>query len=122
MTGGPVDFVANDGNGRDADPSDPGDWVTVADKTNYADCRDPGEVAPYTPMDSSWHGTHMAGIVAATANNSVGIAGIGWNVRVVPIRALGKCGGDLSDIAEAVRWAAGLPVATAFRSIRTTLR
>ena len=64
----------------------------------------------YTAIDSSWHGTHMAGVVAATANNAVGIAGIGWNVRVLPVRALGKCGGDLGDIAEAVRWAAGLPV------------
>ena len=80
VTGGPANFVANDGNGRDPDPSDPGDWVTVADKTNYADCRDPGEMAPYTAVDSSWHGTHMAGIVAATANNAAGIAGIGWNI------------------------------------------
>ena len=111
VTGAPANFVANDGNGRDPDPSDPGDWITVADKTNYADCRDPGEVAPpYTAVDSSWHGTHMAGVVAATANNAAGIAGIGWNIFVVPIRALGKCGGDLSDIAEALRWAAALQV------------
>jgi serine protease len=106
----PANFVANDGNGRDADPSDPGDWITAAEKALYpADCAI-GETAPYAVSDSSWHGTHMAGIVAATANNAVGIAGIGWNVKVVPIRALGKCGGDLDDIAEAVRWAAGLPV------------
>jgi len=106
----PANFVANDGNGRDADPSDPGDWITVQEKTLYpTDCA-MGETAPYTVSDSSWHGTHMAGVVAATANNSVGIAGIGWNVRVLPVRALGKCGGDLGDIAEAVRWAAGLPV------------
>ncbi len=106
----PANFVSNDGNGRDADPSDPGDWITVQEKTLYpADCAI-GETAPYQASDSSWHGTHMAGIVAATANNAAGIAGIGWNVRVLPLRALGKCGGDLSDIAEAVRWAAGLPV------------
>lgn len=106
----PANFVANDGNGRDADPSDPGDWITVQEKTLYPNDCAIGETAPYTASDSSWHGTHMAGVVAATANNSVGIAGIGWNVRVVPIRALGKCGGDLGDIAEAVRWAAGLSV------------
>ena len=110
LMGAPADFVANDGNGRDADPSDPGDWVTVADKTNYEDCRDDGEVAPYTAVDSSWHGTHMAGIAAATANNSAGIAGIGWNVKVMPLRALGKCGGSLADIVEAIRWAAQLSV------------
>ena len=53
----------------------------------------------------------MAGIVAATANNGTGIAGIGWNVRVQPLRALGRCGGALTDIADAIRWAAGLDVA-----------
>jgi serine protease len=106
----PVNFVANDGDGRDSDPSDPGDWVTVAEKNQYpADCA-PGETAPYSASDSSWHGTHMAGIAAATANNAVGIAGIGWNVRLLPVRALGKCGGDLDDIADALRWAAGLSV------------
>ncbi len=52
----------------------------------------------------------MAGVVAATGNNGTGIAGIGWNVRVQPLRALGKCGGSLSDIADAIRWAAGLDV------------
>jgi serine protease len=103
----PVNFVANDGNGRDPDPSDPGDWITAAEKVTYKDTCDDGVVGA---SDSSWHGTHMAGIAAATANNAAGIAGIGWNVRIVPIRALGKCGGDLIDIEAAIRWAAGLPV------------
>jgi serine protease len=102
--GSPVlapNFVANDGDGRDPDPTDPGDWLAVADS-----CED----GTSGPLDSSWHGTHMAGVVAATGNNGAGIAGIGWNVRVQPLRALGKCGGSLSDIAEAIRWAAGLDV------------
>ena len=94
-------FVANDGDGRDPDPTDPGDWLTAADN-----CED----GTSGPLESSWHGTHMAGVVAATGNNGTGIAGIGWNVRVQPLRALGKCGGSLSDIAEAIRWAAGLDV------------
>ncbi len=106
----PANFVANDGNGRDADPSDPGDWITAAEKTQYPDECAPGETAPYQTSDSSWHGSHVAGVIAATANNGVGIAGIGWNVKILPVRALGKCGGDLSDIEEAIRWAAGLPV------------
>lgn len=110
----PANFVGNDGNGRDADPSDPGDWITVQEKTQYPDeCTALGEVAPYETSESSWHGSHVAGVVAATANNSLGIAGIGWNVKVLPIRALGKCGGALSDIEEAIRWAAGLAVAGA---------
>ncbi len=103
----PALFVANDGNGRDADPSDPGDWVTTDEETLYPTQCDDGQTGP---QNSSWHGSHMAGVAAATANNSTGIAGIGWNVRILPVRALGKCGGSLSDIAEAIRWAAGLSV------------
>jgi serine protease len=94
-------FVANDGDGRDPDPTDPGDWLTAADS-----CED----GTSGPLESSWHGTHMAGVIAATGNNATGIAGIGWNVRVQPLRALGKCGGALTDIADAIRWAAGLDV------------
>jgi serine protease len=52
----------------------------------------------------------MAGVAAATANNAAGIAGVGWNIRILPLRALGKCGGDLTDIEAAIRWAAGLSV------------
>lgn len=109
----PPGFVANDGNGRDADPSDPGDWITAEEKRLYPDDCAIGETPPYQPSDSSWHGTHMAGLAAATANNGIGIAGAAWNVQVLPVRALGKCGGDLSDIADAIRWSAGLPVAGA---------
>ena len=97
-------FVANDGNGRDADPSDPGDWATLA---NVLDLNTPcTDVA-----DSSWHGTHVAGIIAAAANNAnTGIAGINWTSRILPVRVLGKCGGYTSDIADGIRWAAGLSV------------
>jgi serine protease len=103
----PLNFVENDGqSGWDSDPTDPGDWVTLTEESRYPECDDgvPGA------QESSWHGTHMAGIAAATPNNNLGIAGIGWNVRVQPVRALGKCGGSLSDIAQAIRWAAGLDV------------
>ncbi len=103
----PANFVSNDGDGRDADASDPGDWVTVAEEQAYPTQCDDGNTGP---QNSSWHGSHMAGVAAAMTNNAMGIAGIGWNVRVLPVRALGKCGGSLSDIAEAIRWAAGLPV------------
>ena len=103
----PLNFVANDGDGPDADPTDPGDWVTTTEETQYFSVCDDGVAGP---QDSSWHGTHMTGVVAASSNNGTGIAGIGWNVRVQPVRALGKCGGSLSDIAQAIRWAAGLDV------------
>lgn len=96
--------TANDGSGRDADPSDPGDFVTVAE----------AGVSPFQScpeaMTSSWHGSHIAGIIAANGNNGVGTAGINWNTRLLPVRVLGKCGGYASDTIDAVRWAAGLSV------------
>ena len=94
-------LMANDGNGRDSDPSDPGDWISVADASGYfAGCQ---------VSDSSWHGTHVAGTMGAASNNGVGVAGINWNSRILPVRVLGKCGGYTSDIVDGMLWAAGLP-------------
>jgi len=95
--------TANDGDGRDADPTDPGDWITAAEASTpfWSGCG---------AGNSSWHGTHVAGTIGAATNNSNGVAGINWNSRILPVRALGKCGGYLSDIADGMRWAAGLPV------------
>lgn len=95
--------LANDGNGWDADPSDPGDWISVADTQLpvFADC----EV-----QDSSWHGTRVAGIIGAVTNNGVGVAGTSWASWILPVRVLGKCAGYRSDILQGMRWAAGLPV------------
>lgn len=90
---------ANDGNGRDADPSDPGDW-TAKHECGF------GEPA-YT---SSWHGTHVTGIIAAAGNNWSGMAGVNWKTRILPVRVLGKCGGSVSDIIDGMLWAVGLEV------------
>lgn len=90
---------SNDGNGRDNDPSDPGDWVAFGDPCYQGYSR-----------NSSWHGTHVAGIIAAQSNNSKGVAGVNWNAKIVPVRALGKCGGFTSDIADGIKWAAGISV------------
>ncbi len=95
---------ANDGDGRDADASDPGDWVTAAE------ARPSGSFPGCTPENSSWHGTLVSGILGALTNNGVGMAGVGPNVRVLPVRVLGKCGGFDSDIIAGMRWAAGLAV------------
>jgi serine protease len=89
-------FVSRDGNGRDSDAQDPGDW-TLAN-----DCA-PG----WLPTNSSWHGTHVSGTVAARTNNATGVAGVAFNARVLPVRVLGRCGGFTSDIADAVIWASG---------------
>jgi serine protease len=96
-------FIANDGGGRDADPTDVGDWVTSADLTH-------GECTGGTAGDSSWHGTQTAGIIAAATDNGIGMAGTGRDVKVLPVRVLGKCGGYDSDIIAGMRWAAGLDV------------
>jgi serine protease len=92
-------FVANDGDGRDADPSDPGDWRVA----NQCYLGSPAR-------NSSWHGTHVAGTIGAASNNGVGVTGVDWNARILPIRVLGRCGGYTSDIVDGSRWAAGLPV------------
>jgi serine protease len=96
--------TANDGDGRDADPSDPGDWITAADKNAplFQDCEE---------QPSSWHGTRVAGILGALSNNGAGIAGTTWKGWILPVRTLGKCGGYDSDIIAGMQWAAGLTVA-----------
>jgi serine protease len=108
-SGFPPNFIANDNDGRDADATDPGDWVTTADKASYAQCR--SDASDTMPDPSSWHGTHVAGTIAAVSNNARGVAGIGWNVRIMPLRVLGKCGGSSFDIVDAMLWAAGIDVA-----------
>lgn len=91
--------TANDGNGRDNNPADPGDWVEV------------GECNSTSFIPSSWHGTHVAGTVAAVANNALDGTGVAPSARVASVRALGKCGGFTSDIADGIVWAAGGSVA-----------
>ncbi|HXI17731.1 MAG TPA: S8 family peptidase, partial [Chloroflexota bacterium] len=88
--------VANDGDGRDSNPADPGDW-TVADECD----------AGRRPTNSSWHGTHVSGTVAAVTNNGVGVAGVAFGAKVSPVRVLGKCGGFISDISDGIIWASG---------------
>lgn len=104
-TGGTF-LTANDDDGRDSDPSDPGDWIDEDDlqKTLFEDCDE---------SPSSWHGTRVGGIIGAIPNNGVGITGTGWNAKLLPVRAIGKCGGWDSDILAATEWAAGLSVAGA---------
>ncbi|MCU1496786.1 MAG: Serine metalloprotease [Acidimicrobiales bacterium] len=96
--------IANDGNGRDSDASDPGDWITAAENSA-------GTFAGCGVSNSSWHGTHVAGTIGAASDNGLGVAGITWASKIVPVRVLGKCGGYDSDIIDASKWAAGIAVA-----------
>ncbi len=80
--------LSNDGGGIDDNPNDPGDKVGGG---------------------SSFHGTHVAGTIAAASNNRLGVAGVAPNARIMPIRALGIGGGTSFDITQGVLFAAGLP-------------
>jgi serine protease len=95
--------VANDGNGRDVDASDAGDWVTQQESNQ-------GQFAGCDVTNSSWHGTRVAGIIGARTNNAEGVAGGSWSPWILPVRVLGKCGGVDSDIIEAMAWAGGIHV------------
>ncbi|MFC4150141.1 S8 family serine peptidase [Micromonospora mangrovi] len=93
------DFVssaadARDGDGRDPDATDQGDW------TEPGDCGD-----RFRP--SSWHGTHVAGTIAAGRDNGTGIAGLAPGARIQPVRVLGRCGGSTADLVDAIAWASG---------------
>lgn len=87
---------AGDGDGADPDPTDLGD--------DYRDGR--------SHIPASWHGTHVAGIIAAMANG-IGITGVAPGAKIVPLRALGKDGGSLPDVVRAIYWAIGEPVTDA---------
>lgn len=102
--------TAGDGDGVDEDGSDIGDMVTQNEKdTNPVFTDDPG----CTPSDSSsWHGAQVAGIINARVDNGV-IAGMAPGSSIIMARALGKCGGYISDIMDAALWSAGLPVPSA---------
>ncbi|MBC9227436.1 S8 family serine peptidase [Aeromicrobium sp. 636] len=89
---------ANDGNSWDANPADPGDW------RDYA-----GQCAGMAQGRSTWHGTHVAGTIAAKRDNG-GVVGVAPTVKVQPVRVLGRCGGTDWDIAMGVLWASGVNV------------
>ena len=84
---------------RDPNPRDEGDW------------RDEGACGGFPARPSSWHGTFVTGIIAADANNGVGIAGMDLFAQIVPVRTLGACGGTDEDVFEGMLWASGVPIA-----------
>jgi serine protease len=96
-----VDLINNperggDNDGVDADANDAGDRCGAA-------------------TENSYHGTHVAGTIGAAATDDrIGVAGGAWDVTVIPVRVLGRCGGELADIVSGIRWAAGIaPAITA---------
>ncbi len=101
--------IAGNAVGRSSDASDLGDYLTSseisANSSLFSGCS--------ASASSSWHGTVVSGIIGADTHNGAGIAGVGWNVKILPVRVLGKCGGYDSDIIAGMRWAAGLSVSGA---------
>jgi serine protease len=98
------DFIADpdtarDGNGRDPDARDEGDWLSD------------GDCGGQRAQDSFFHGLFVAGLIAANGNNGMGMAGVDWAAKILPVRTLGKCGGTFEDVLAGVHWAAGLPIA-----------
>jgi len=90
---GGYDFIKDAGSARDGDGLD-------------SDANDPGDLAYGTR--STFHGTHVAGTIAAASNNNLGAAGISWGAKIMPLRVLGKGGGTSYDVMQAVLYAAGL--------------
>ena len=88
---------ARDGSGRDPDAHDEGDW------TGDGECY-PGSFGE----PSSWHGTFVAGLIGANGDDGIGIAGVDWNAKILPVRVLGRCGGTFDDILAGVLWASGV--------------
>lgn len=87
---------ARDGNGRDPNPRDEGDW-------SNNEC---GDV-----YDSFFHGLFVAGLIAANTDNGIGIAGVADGVKILPVRTLGVCGGTFEDVLEGMMWSSGIPIA-----------
>jgi serine protease len=105
-------LIANNDDCRGPDPYDPGNWVTADDLANPALA---ALVTQYNLtcriLPSEWHGTAVAGIIAATGNNGLFLAGLNWQARILSVRAYGKClDGFDSDALDALAWAAGLSV------------
>lgn len=102
------DFVsdpasAGDGDGRDVDPTDPGDRG------------DPSGT-------STWHGTHVTSLLVGKADDGAGIAGLAPGCKAMHLRVLGRSGGLVSDVADALRFAAGLLTTQQGRRLATALR
>lgn len=99
------DFVADpararDGDGRDSNARDEGDW------TGAGDCYQDSPA-----QNSFFHGLFVSGLIAANANNGIGMAGMDWAAKILPVRTLAKCGGTDADVFEGMLWASGVQIA-----------
>lgn len=92
-------LASNDGIGRDGDASDPGNWAFA------------GQCGVGWPaVNSNWHGTKVAGVIGAVANNGIGVAGVAHGAKILPVRVVGRCLAFSSDITNGISWSVGAPV------------
>lgn len=94
-------WTAADGDGWDSDPTDQGDGIKPRDLSERPDCK---------VRASTWHGTNVAGTIAAQESTKPAALGIAPEARVVPVRIMGRCGGNTADVAAGLLWAVGEPV------------
>ncbi len=94
VTGG-YDFISSDSSARDQDPGPDDDPTDTGDSGFFG-------------FSSSFHGTHVAGTVAAATDNGSGVAGVAPDARILPVRVLGQGGGTSFDIRQGLCFAAGL--------------
>ena len=92
-----TDFsTAGDGDGRDSDPTDPGNFCAGSGTT--------------PTIYSNWHGLKVASLIVSLADNTYGIAGAAPLAKVMHLRATGRCGGFLTDVADALKWSVGVHI------------
>ncbi|PCJ41192.1 MAG: hypothetical protein COA71_09115 [SAR86 cluster bacterium] len=80
------------------------DFISDVDNALDGDGIDPDA----EDLSSSYHGAHVAGIIAGQSNNGLGTSGISWQTSIMPLRVLGASGGNLYDATQAIRYAAGM--------------
>jgi serine protease len=109
VLGVPPNWFAVDGDGWDADPTDPGDYIDSALLAQVP----PSAVTllDLSVSPSTWHGTHVAGTIGAASNNGIGVTGVDWSARILPVRVAARGGRTpTSNVINGLLWAVGLPV------------
>jgi subtilisin family serine protease len=100
--GGPIVAVLDTG----VDLTHPDLAANLVPGATFVSANDNCPAPPSSPSDDNGHGTHVAGIVAAVGDNGVGVAGMNWHARLMPVKVLDcKGSGGSLEVAEGIRYA-----------------